>query len=280
MNRTSPSTIQRRLKEGRGQGSGPDYRPWLNIRDVPSRGLSCRVKGSKTGRLHSFLSRLETDFFFLLEGLPAVSDLREQFPLLPIDETIAIADECGVAHPADPRIREPIVMTTDFVVTMQDGSQRIEVARSLKYSVDLAAPRTLEKLEIERRYWDRRGIEWAIVTEKDISPAFVKNIRWLHPYLDVTEFADLSPANLRRIELDLISRISACQKSLACCAAETDDLLGLKPGTSLSAVRHFLATRRWQVDLYQPIDPNRILNLAHAEPSLQNSYELFHQHAA
>ena len=49
--RSESGAIARRLKEGRGQGSEKSYKPWLTVRDVPSRGLSVRIKGRKTGRV-------------------------------------------------------------------------------------------------------------------------------------------------------------------------------------------------------------------------------------
>ena len=73
--------IERRLKEGRGQGEGADYQPWLHIQDVPSQGLATRIKGWKTGRCHHLLSKLECQYFYILEWSPVVCDIREQFPL-------------------------------------------------------------------------------------------------------------------------------------------------------------------------------------------------------
>src|SRR5438046_66472 len=95
--------IERRIAEGRGQGRGLDYRPWLEVQDVPSNGLASRIKGWKTGRLHHLFSNLETSFFYLTEWSSIVTDTREQFPLLPQSETLAIAEEIGVAHPANPK---------------------------------------------------------------------------------------------------------------------------------------------------------------------------------
>ena len=56
------SAIEKRLKEGRGQGRGPKYKPWLYIHDVPSRGRAWRTKGWKTGRPHHLLSDFEYDY--------------------------------------------------------------------------------------------------------------------------------------------------------------------------------------------------------------------------
>ncbi len=63
LRRYSASTTNKRLKEGRGQGRGANYMPWLLIHDVPSKGLAWRRKGWKTERTHHLLSGLEDDYF-------------------------------------------------------------------------------------------------------------------------------------------------------------------------------------------------------------------------
>jgi hypothetical protein len=45
----SPS-IDKKLKDGRGQGIGIDYKPWVTIQDVPSLGRATRLKGIKVPR--------------------------------------------------------------------------------------------------------------------------------------------------------------------------------------------------------------------------------------
>lgn len=90
------------------------HRPWLKIQDVSSLGRSTCLKGIKTSRQHEFLSDLERNYFHLSEYYDSITDIREQFPLLPLEETIVIADELGIKHPTDPKTDDPIVMTTDF----------------------------------------------------------------------------------------------------------------------------------------------------------------------
>lgn len=111
--RTRTSKVEKWIKEGRGSGIGADYKPWLNIQDVSSLGRSTRLKGIKTKRQHEFLSDLERNYFYLTEYYNFL-DIREQFPLLPLEETIVIADELGLKHPTNPKTNEPVVMTTDF----------------------------------------------------------------------------------------------------------------------------------------------------------------------
>lgn len=73
--------LARFLKEGRGQGHGKDYRPWLTVQDVSSLGRSSRIHSCKTDREHHLLSDLETALFLLLDWSGVVTDIREQFPL-------------------------------------------------------------------------------------------------------------------------------------------------------------------------------------------------------
>jgi hypothetical protein len=54
---------------------------------------------------------------------------------------------------------------------------------------------------------------------------------------------------------------------LAASAEASDDKLGLKAGVSLSLARHFIASRRWQININEKIDPDsplKILNEARA----------------
>jgi hypothetical protein len=72
--------IARFYKEGRGQGHGAEYLPWLTISDVPSHGRSHRVKGRKTGRIHHLLSDKEWRTFLFLDWCDDVTDIREHAP--------------------------------------------------------------------------------------------------------------------------------------------------------------------------------------------------------
>ena len=179
---TTQAVINRRISECRGQGSSSNYKPWLQVQDVPSQGLATRILGWKTARVHHFLSNFELNYFYVLEWSPVVCDIREQYPLLPLEETIAIAQQRGIRHPEDPKTKEPVVMTTDFLLTVRLKIGVTDLARTVKSVKDLQSERTLEKLEIERRYWQLRDIDWGIVTEHEIPETLAKNVEWLHPF--------------------------------------------------------------------------------------------------
>lgn len=263
---TTERTIRKRLKEGRGQGSGAEYKPWLRIQDVPSQGLAHRIKGWKTGRVHHLLSKLELSYFYVLEWSPGVVDIREQYPLLPLAETLALAEQCGVRHPTDPKSKEAIVMTTDFLITLPGEGRPVEQARTVKQAKELGRPRTQEKLEIERRFWERRQVDWGVVTEREIPQVVATNIELLHAYRDLSARLDMSAGQWAETVTVLTKTVTTGEVPLREATARCDRRLGFEPGVSLTVIYHLLAIRQWQIDLNQPLDPGSPL-------TVQNGYQ-------
>jgi TnsA endonuclease N terminal/TnsA endonuclease C terminal len=252
--------IEERIQKGCGQGWGKDYLPWLTIQDVSSQGISTRILGIKTERKHELLSLHEIRYFYILEWSLLVSDIREQYPLLPLSETIEIAQQCGVKHPTDPRTGQAIVMTTDFCISVRKQLGIIQQARTVKPSQDLQKKRVIEKLEIERRYWENRNITWKIVTERDIPSVLAKNVAWLHPRFH-SHCLSVTESEIQLVKTVLTSWVLSSDDSLAKITALCDAQFGLHRGTSLSIARHLLATRQWLVDMNQPLHPSRKLVL-------------------
>ena len=168
--------IIRRIKEGRGSGKLSNYKPWLYVNEVPSEGRSQRVYSHLTGRIHHVLSDLEFAIFLLLDHNPAVTDIREQFPLNR-DNTLNICQEHQLWHPAQNGVNQ--MMSSDFFVNTSSKVQPRFVIQA-KYQNALKDSRTIEKLEIERRYWQLKKIPWFLVTEKEIDKIVVDNIEWLY----------------------------------------------------------------------------------------------------
>lgn len=79
---------ERQIREGRGQGIGEHYLPWIHVRDFSSKGKASRFKSWKSGRTIQCFSDIETAFAYLLEWSDTVVDYYEQFPLLPLEETV------------------------------------------------------------------------------------------------------------------------------------------------------------------------------------------------
>jgi len=185
----SETTFQRWIKEGRGAGRGRDYKPWLTVRDVPSMGRSHRIFGHKSQRIHHLFSDLELAFFLVLEWQQKTLDIREQFPLQR-ETTTEIAEQCGIRHPSVKGVEH--YMTTDLLIEVS-GSPLPKFALQIKRSEDLGKPRTVEKLELERRYWERKEVPWFVATEKDVPGAVFQNIDWLYSaQSDEIQYTDLA----------------------------------------------------------------------------------------
>lgn len=149
-------------------------------------GRSHKIQGVKIDRIHHLLSDLERAYLLVCEFSEEVVDIREQFPLLPVESTLAIAKAIGVRYPRYKKTAIPLVMTTDFLLTVkQPNGDFKSVARTIKYQQDLDGKdsvRTLEKLEIERRFWMSQDVDWTIVTEEFFTPDLIKNLGLLRRY--------------------------------------------------------------------------------------------------
>jgi hypothetical protein len=275
--RSAQVNIEKRLKKGFGQGRGKNYKPWVVVQSFSSLGYASRVPGWKTGREHHLMSNLERDFFLILDLSPRVLDICEGFPLLPIEETTMIAKTLGIHHPVDVRTRLPIVLTSDFLITCHGEPRNVEQVRTIKPASELGSLRTLEKLEIERQYWQARKVDWAIVTEAELPQDLVHNLRWLHPYFKLPETLGLPDKCSDKVG-QLLREILDRGVGLAAGAQACDDKLGLEPGTSLTLARHFIASRRWQVNLNHKIDTARPLKILNNPAVLD--YGTIRQHAA
>lgn len=237
-------------KEGRGQGTGENYKPWITIQDFPSNGLATRGKGWKTKRIHQFLSKLERDYFYVLEWNPSVVDIREQFPLTR-EDTFSIAEKKGIKHPTDPNSQIPIVMTTDFFITLANKGSTTHVARTIKPSKELENERVIEKFEIERTYWKERGVDWGIITEKELPKNMIENVEWLHS--SYFEIESLPQSVLQTYSEQMKSFIKNRNISIIELVTEFDQKFQLEDGMGLEILKHLIAHQELQVDINQKI---------------------------
>lgn len=260
----SQKEIERRIKEGRGQGIVENYKPWLTIQDVPSKGRCSRIKGIKTNRQHELLSDMERDYFYILEFSDVVEDIREQYPLLPIEETLVIADELGIKHPTDPKTQKPIVMTTDFLITYKENGKSKIVARTIKSKDELLNERVIEKFEIERKYWQKQDVEWGIVTEEEINKTLAYNISNIHSYRCIDNldgFEKLSNEEIQHIIYDFFEKITHSKKSIRKEALTFDKGMMLNSGTGLSIFKHLLVNKWIEIDMKESLNVDKPQNI-------------------
>lgn len=158
-------------------------------------------------------------------------------------------------------------MTTDFLITLVIDGKKVERARTVKYADDLQSPRVLQKLEIERRYWEARGINWGIVTEHEIPSVLANNVEILYPYRYLNEDSRYSRRELYSAATTLTKHIQNSTLSLRHIALDCDAIIGFDPGTCLSIAYFLIANRYWEIDMNTPIQPGKYLDLRRVDLS-------------
>jgi hypothetical protein len=152
-------------------------------------------------------------------------------------------------------------MTTDFVITVRHPIGDVDEPHTIKYTGDLSNRRTLEKLEIERRYWEARNKRLRIVTEKNIPPVLARNIEWIHSYRDFRDFTSLTELTFSLAASNVMTVVRRQNAPLAHLAMRLDRRYAFAPGTSMAIARYLIANRYIHVDMLQRINPCEALRL-------------------
>ena len=170
---------------------------------------------------------------------------------------IEISQDKGIKYPVFRGTEIPYIMTTDFMITIRaDTGQLKHIARTVKPSADLEKKSVIEKYEIERSYWERKGIDWGLVTENEINDNLASNIEWIHlcyRYEDL-EFNDKTYfTELVHVLVNMLYKIDIPLSSLL---SNLDFEYNAEPGTFLKIFKHLIATKVIQIDLMQKINLN------------------------
>lgn len=240
------SSVSKKILQGFGRGEGMDYKPWLSGHEFASSGMYIRMPGRTVPRLYRFMSRLEADAFIIYDCMPNVQDILEQY-YLTLDETLEIADLLHIRHPFSGEYYNPV--TTDLMI-QKDGEW---IARAVKTSRDLEIPRVIEKLEIERIYFKRRGIDWKIITEKQLDRHYIKNLCWLW-YGVPPESIFSDPLNLEEAESVFYELYTQSRLPFPSLIDKIESLYAIPPGHGICIFRSLIQKGIINIDLGKPIN--------------------------
>jgi hypothetical protein len=245
----SDQKLQRYIKDGRGQGEGEVYKPWLNVHSIASRGRVSRVCGWKTGRVHHFLADNELRYFYLLEWEDTVQDIREHYPLLDLYDMTEILDDALLKKLLDRKTGTPHILTSTFLVTAKnEQGKTVYFARSIKEAKDFEKPSVIERYECIRRYFQAKGISWGLVTPAEINAVRAKNVEWLHAARQLNDWS--FPEDQVQGELHLLTDMLSRR-------TETIREVQGDSGKGLLLFKHLLATKIIGMDMDKPIDINQ-----------------------
>ncbi len=239
-------SVSWKILRGYGRGEGLNYKSWLTGHEFASIGRFVRLTGRTVPRLYRFMSALEADAFVIYDNMPDVSDILEQY-YDTLEETLEIADLLHVRHPFSGKYYNPV--TTDLVIRKGDTW----IARSVKSSRSLEDERTREKLEIERVYFERHGIEWKIITEKELNRDLVQNLNWLW-YGESLEVLFPSPDLLQQAETVFTQWYEDALLPFPVLLDRIESQFCLLPGSGICVFKSLLRKNVLQIDLSKPLN--------------------------
>lgn len=201
--------------------------------------------------LHSLL---EYNHWLVVEQTKGRVLVESQVQLLPVSETIEIANEMGI-KPPQLSGRVPC-MTTDLVLHIQDGDEYVRRAFSCKYAKDLLRPRVRDLLKIEEVYWSRRDVICVSKTELDLSDAHLTNLRLIRRFRQADS---LLPGQMElRDQLSATLRTSLCENPghlIHDVCEAVDSTFAIPVGTSMACFWWSIAQGRWRVDVTRTLGP-------------------------
>ncbi len=243
-------TDKARLREKRGQGYGENYKPWILPHELPSDSRTHKILGWKHNRVYYLLSDGELWVFLIYQMEDNVLDIREQFPLLPIEKTLLIADQMNIIHPPKNRSDRNMktVMTSDFNLLVKKGDVVKEIVRTLKTEDDFNKIRTQEKFLIEKEYWSQKGIDWGVILHDEECKVIGKNI-----YSIYQDYFWNDKMQFDEYEMDWLinkfkEKIFKCNMDIMKTTKDFQEDMGWEEGEGLNFFKYLITHKEVKVD--------------------------------
>jgi hypothetical protein len=124
-------------------------------------------------------------------------------------------------------------------------------------SEELKNTRTLEKLEIERRYWAEQGVDWRIVTEREISRQTAKNIEWIYS-AECFTLTDYKKYETERLHYELLNLLTHEGYNVIEATRFVERERSLPCGTGLQLFKQLVLDKKLCIDLSKPINLSEV----------------------
>ncbi|KIY21419.1 MULTISPECIES: heteromeric transposase endonuclease subunit TnsA [Bacillales] len=250
--------LQRYIKEGRGQGEFESYKGFIRVQDFGSVGRSSRLRTWRCNRIVHLLSDIETRFFYLTEFDDSILQVKEHVPLYDFEEVVGEQEDIDIRKFKDKQSGFPYILTTTFLITVRgnDGNT-YDVARSVKASHELERKAVIERFELIRRYFWKKGIDWALLTQKELPIVKAKNIEWIHPARFLEETTDFTKGDISYISGILLESLYKNKRPVREITSSVDSQLNLEAGSGLLLFKHLLTTKQIKIDMNKKIELNQ-----------------------
>jgi len=137
-------------------------------------------------------------------------------------------------------------MTVDFLLTVCEQGKTTCVALNAKVDEEAEDARSIEKLEIQRTYFEKFELQHHLVYRSRIPKGVVNNLHWIrNAQLEDGELED-QPGLFESLKTAMsreLSRLPDASTSLADYCNQFDAQHGLRPGTGLRVARMLIQER-------------------------------------
>lgn len=243
--------IAQRVKDGRGQGVGVRYLPWLYVQEFSSKGTQTRIPGAKVRRTVHTFSYLERALFLYLEFQENFLGFDEQWPM-DRGVTLGAASTLRIRHPRYPKTAIPVVMTLDGVAHMRDEDGQVRLAGwDVKPARQLLKKRVAEKLSLHKAFCAHVGMPHYVFTENSVSRNVIRNIDWIRMSQPKAGEVESVAGLFTSHPLEMLEQLTACRTRPAIThfCAQYDAANYLERGTGLRIIKFLLWHRRVEVNL-------------------------------
>ena len=188
-----PPYLRPRIRRGLGIGSLTAYKPWRTINNSGIKGTAGCVHGIRVDRRYEILDQRARTYFYLLERMPEIVDIRESWPILDINDTVELCCKFDVTHPKHDIYPEPICV--EFLITENGPDGPRFRAAALSANPARMSARSQRLKQVAQNWCTDHGIEWSLVDTSKLDRTVIDSLRYLrgwyrHRYVPDPKVAD------------------------------------------------------------------------------------------
>lgn len=227
----------------------------LKVTTFSSKGRATRIYSYKTKKIHHLQSDNQLRFFLILEWSNQVKDVQENVELRDLEAKIDNMENLKLDKFKN-KENQLYQLHTNFLISIVGINGAEQVAVSVKSLSELERKTVIEKMEIERRYWKAKWVNFYVITEKEIDKQFVENIKWVRE-----AFVDKSMENKEELKEKLYYFLQEYKEKVIMYALNKfDEEEQLKSGTALFILRYLIAVKEVEINMKEKLDLNDSIN--------------------
>lgn len=229
----------------------------LKVTTFSSKGRATRIYSHKTNKIHHLQSDNQLRVFLSLEWDDKVKNIKENVMLDDLEATLYNVENLRLDKFRDKETGELYDLHTNFLIKKITKDKAEEtIALSVKSISELQRVTVIEKMEIERRYWEIKGVKFYVITDNEINKQFVENIKWVRETL-----IDKSIRNRGELAEKLYYFLQERNtEKLSEVLEEFDIEEGLIGGTALFIFRYLIGIKEIEIDMTKSINLNEVVS--------------------